>query len=175
MGRMDSGVPPMSQSLNKPFYSICFVCLGNICRSPALHAVFETLAKKEGVSDRFFVDSFGVTSYYLGKQADRRIRHAAEKREIHIDHIAQLFKPADFQRFDAIFAVTKDVVDILNEIASSPEEKKKIHLATAYASHYRNQEIIDPFYNGEQFFDLVMEIAFDACAGILSHYNDPKV
>lgn len=155
----------------KAFHSFCFVCFGNICRSPALAAVFEDLAKKRGVADRFFVDSMALTPYYLGKQADPRICRAALKKHIEIQHTAKLFHPTDFQRFDKIFAVTQECVDILTDLASTNEERKKISLATAFAKKYKHQEISDPYYAGEKAFDHVMEMAVDACEGILEVYK----
>ena len=161
----------MSPSNKPEFHSLCFICFGNICRSPALAAVFETLAKKRGVSDRFFVDSMALTTYYLGRQADPRMRIAAEKCHVEIDHIAQLFRPSDFQRFDLIFAVTDECVDILKDLSSSDEDRKKILMATAFAKKYKNEEIRDPYYDGPESFERVMEMAFDACEGILDHFN----
>lgn len=152
------------------FYSFCFICFGNICRSPALAAVFESLAKQRGVRDRFFVDSMALTTYYLGRQADPRMCKAAEKKHIEINHIAQLFKPADFHRFDIVFGVTHDSMDVLKELSSSEEDRKKILLATAFAKKYKNQDIPDPYYEGPQAFDLVIDMAFDACEGILEHF-----
>jgi len=169
MERMDSAAPLMLQK-NKSFHSFCFICFGNICRSPALEAIFNSLAKKRGVSDRFFVDSMALTTYYIGKEADPRMRQSAKKKQIEIDHIAQLFKPSDFQRFDLVFAVTHDAADVLKDIAGSEEDKKKIVLATAYAKKYKNQDIPDPYYDGKEAFDIVVEMAFDACEGILNHW-----
>ena len=163
-----SAVQLMSSN-NKKFYSLCFICFGNICRSPALEAVFNALAEKKGVSDRFFIDSMALTTYYLGKQADLRMCKAAECKQIHIQHTAQLFKPSDFQRFDLVFPVTHDAADVLIDIASSEADKKKIVLATAYSKKFKNQDIPDPYYDGHEAFDLVMEISFDACEGILEH------
>lgn len=160
----DSAAQPMQQ-LTK----LCFICFGNICRSPAFAAVLEDLAEKRGLSDHFFIDSMALTTYYIGRPADLRMRHAAEKKNINIDHIAKLFKPTDFQRFDAVFAATSDAAEILRDLAP-PEEQHKILLATAYSKKFKNQDVPDPYYDGEKTFDLVMEMAFDACEGILDHY-----
>lgn len=148
---------------------LCFICFGNICRSPAFAAVLEDLAQKRGISDHFFIDSMALTTYYIGRPADQRMRRAADKKHITIDHIAKLFKPTDFQRFDTVFAVTNDAADILQDLAP-PEEKHKIILATAYSQKFKNQDVPDPYYDGERAFDLVMEMALDACDGILNHY-----
>jgi len=154
---------------NKDFYSLCFICFGNICRSPALAAVFKSLAKQRGVSDRFFIDSMALTSYYLGRPVDLRMRKAGEKWNIAMEHTAQLFKPTDFQRFDCVFAVTDEAADLLKDLASSEEDLKKIVLATAFSSKFKDKDIPDPYYDGPGAFDHVMEMAIDCCEGILEH------
>ncbi len=156
---------------NKESHSFCFICFGNICRSPALEAIFNALAKKRRVDDLFVVDSMALTTYYIGKQADPRMACAAEQRQIKIDHIAKLFKRSDFQRFDIVFAVTHDAADILKELAATEEEREKIMLATAYAKTFKGQDIPDPYYDGKEAFDLVVEMSFDACEGILDHFK----
>ncbi len=158
-------------SKDKKFYSLCFICFGNICRSPALEAIFNTLAQKKGVADHFYIDSMALTTYYVGKQADSRMCKAAERKQIHIQHVAQLFKPTDFQRFDVVFPVTNEAADVLKDIASSEEDKKKIVLVTAFSKKFRNQDVPDPYYDGNEAFDHVMEMGFDACEGILEHFS----
>lgn len=146
--------------------SVLFVCMGNICRSPALAAVLQQLAMMKGVADKLDIDSSGLTTYYLGKQADLRISLAAEKKGVKIDHIAQVFETSDFQRFDYIFAVNHEVKELLTHL-SSEKDRKKIFLATHFASKYKDMEVPDPFYMGPDAFDHVLEMAFDACQGIL--------
>lgn len=167
MEPMDSGVQPMSSSTK----FLLFVCLGNFCRSPALAAVMEKLIQERALEQKFFVDSMGLTTHYLGRPADLRIRAAAGKQNISINHTAQLFKPSDFQRFDWIFAVDHEVLDLLSTYASTPAERDKLHLATAFSKKYPNQEILDPFPHGEEAFDRVIDMALDACDGILEHLS----
>ena len=166
MGHMDSAAPQMLPK-NKTVYSFCFICFGNICRSPALAAIFESLAKEKGVADRFHIDSMALTTYYLGRPADSRMCKAAEKKGIEIDHIAQLFTPGDFQRFDLVLPVTHEAADVLKDIATSDKDKKKILLATSFSKKFKGQDIPDPYYDGPEAFELVVEMAFDACEGIL--------
>ena len=64
--------------------SVLFVCLGNICRSPAAEAIFISLLERKGLSDGFIVDSAGTGSWHIGKKADSRMRIAAERRDINI-------------------------------------------------------------------------------------------
>ena len=64
--------------------SVLFVCLGNICRSPAAEAIFISLLEKKGLADGFIIDSAGTGSWHIGKKADSRMRIAAERRDINI-------------------------------------------------------------------------------------------
>jgi protein-tyrosine phosphatase len=149
--------------------SLLFVCMGNICRSPALASTFVELARKKNLSSHFFVDSSALTTFYVGQGADYRMCKAAQKKGIAIDHIAQLFEKDDFSKFHYILAVNHEVKDLLQGLASTPEEREKIILATAFAKKYKNQEIADPYFHGGEAFDHVMDMAFDACEGLLEH------
>jgi len=77
--------------------SVLFVCLGNICRSPAAEAIFKSLIEKKGLNDGFIVDSAGTGRWHIGKKADSRMRIAAEKRDINILSRARQITSKDFE------------------------------------------------------------------------------
>ena len=60
-------------------HRILFVCLGNICRSPAAEAVFKHLIKREGIEDQFTIDSAGTGDWHIGELADKRMRPQQKK------------------------------------------------------------------------------------------------
>ena len=97
--------------------SILFVCLGNICRSPALEATLKKLVKEKNLTEKIFVDSCAVTPSFLGAPADPRMVAAANKRGVHIDHKAKLFEEAYFKAFNYIFAADHEVLKMLQQIA----------------------------------------------------------
>ena len=142
--------------------SILFVCMGNICRSPALQATLETL------SDEFHVESCGMGSWFLGEEADKRMRHAAHSRVIEINHKAQIFQQSFFEIFDYIFAVDQNILD---ELQSMAPNKSKIYLATHFSEKYKDQDIPDPYYLGNAGFEHVMDMIEDSCKGILNHIS----
>ncbi len=74
---------------------LLFVCLGNICRSPAAEAVFLNLLEKDQLQDRFLVDSAGIGGWHVGRAADPRMRAAAERRGIQLASRARQLEPAD--------------------------------------------------------------------------------
>jgi len=145
---------------------ILFVCLGNICRSPALEAILRHLAQKKGIQSRLFIDSCAVTSWYVGEQADSRMRATAQGQGIKIDHIARLISPSDFEKFDLILAVNREVLEELKHLA--PQEfSSKLQLATDFSLNFTGQDIPDPFYGDQVAFDRVMEMGMDVAKGIL--------
>lgn len=149
--------------------SLLFICMGNICRSPALAAIFLDLAKKKKVKSYFYVDSAALTTFYLGQNADYRICQAAQKKDVAISHVSRLFEKRDFSKFDYILAVNHEVKDLLAALARTPEERQKILLATAFAKNFLHQEIPDPYFHGPEAFDHVIAMAFDAATGLLEH------
>ena len=103
--------------------SVLFVCLGNICRSPAAEAIFIRLLEKNGLNDAFIVDSAGTGSWHIGKKADSRMRIAAERRDINIFSRARQITSKDFEEFNYILAMDdsnfRNIQDLKNRTASS--------------------------------------------------------
>ncbi len=148
--------------------SILFVCLGNICRSPALTACLQKLVVENNLKDRVFVDSCGVTSSFLGAPADPRMIAAAHKRGVHIEHQAKIFEDAYFKVFDYILASDHEVLKILQSMA--PEnEKAKLHLASEYSSLYKDKDLPDPYFDGESGFETIMDMSQEIAQGIFTH------
>lgn len=145
--------------------SVLFVCLGNICRSPAGEGVLRHMARREGVDIE--VASCGLGDWHLGQLADDRMRKAANNRGIVLSGRAQIFQDSFFDKYDYIMASDYKVMEDLNRIAMKPSDKAKIHLVTAYSKSYSNQEVPDPYYGGSSDFDLVLDILQDACEGLL--------
>lgn len=148
--------------------SVMFVCLGNICRSPAGEAMLKQMIRKRGKSEDFAVASCGIGDWYVGQMADQRMREAAGARGIVLVSRAQQFKREFLDNYDYILAVDHEVLKDLYHFAAEPNHKAKICLATAFSKSYLNQEIPDPYYGGGGDFELVLDMLLDVCEGFLN-------
>jgi protein-tyrosine phosphatase len=151
---------------------LLFVCLGNICRSPAAEGVFLHLLAREGLDDQFVVDSAGTGSWHVGKPADRRMLAAAERRGIALPSRARQIEPADLGRFDRILTMDNDNLAAVAAMArSSPaaaaQELALIEPITRHCRQFSLEEVPDPYYGGEDGFEQVLDLLEDACSGLL--------
>ncbi|KAK2380136.1 putative low molecular weight protein-tyrosine-phosphatase [Trifolium repens] len=161
---------------NKPF-SVLFVCLGNICRSPAAEGVFTDLVKKSGFDSKFRIDSAGTINYHEGNQADSRMRAASKRRGIEITSISRPIKSSDFVEFDLILAMDKqnreDILEAFNRWKFRdplPEDAhKKVKLMCSYCKKHDETEVPDPYYGGPQGFEKVLDMLEDACQSLLEN------
>ncbi len=149
---------------------LCFVCLGNICRSPTAEAVMKKLVEDRGMSHLFELDSAGTASYHQGELADPRSREAALRHGYRIEHRARQFLERDFERFDLILAMDEDNLRTLKRMVTRPEHQQKLALFRDFESGTpRGQSVPDPYYGGPRGFDEVIEICERACQGLLRH------
>lgn len=155
---------------SRPTLAVCFVCLGNICRSPTAEAVMRARVKEAGLAQRVHVESAGTGSWHLGEPADRRARAAARDRGITIDGCAQQFSVDDFSRFDVILSMDDRVLAALQAMARTPEERARVHNFRAFdADSPSDAAVPDPYYGGAQGFEQVFDICDAGCRGLLAH------
>jgi protein-tyrosine phosphatase len=145
--------------------SVLFVCLGNICRSPAAEGVFRKLVAEAGRAAEFEIDSAGTGAWHVGSAADHRMRAAAERRGYRLDSIARQIVPTDFDRFGLI--LTMDDLVYENVTALRSRAPGRIERMVRYCSLHEVDEVPDPYYGGEEGFEEVLDILEDACAGLL--------
>ncbi|PIA39232.1 hypothetical protein AQUCO_02700427v1 [Aquilegia coerulea] len=164
------------QTGNKPF-SVLFVCLGNICRSPAAEGVFTDLVNKRGLQSNFKIDSAGTIGYHEGNPADSRMRAASKRRGIEITSISRPIRPSDFKDFDLILAMDRqNKEDILGALErwkfkeTLPDDAhKKVKLMCSYCKKHGESEVPDPYYGGPQGFEKVLDLLEDACESLLDN------
>ena len=151
--------------------SVLFVCLGNICRSPAAEALFIKKIKERGIEDGFLVDSAGTGSWHVGKKADSRMRLAAKHRKLNITSKARQISKNDFQKFNYI--LTMDDSNYQNVIGLKNRELYsdlcKIRKIQEFANSFHEKEVPDPYFGGEEGFDYVLDILTDSTCGFLDY------
>ncbi len=150
---------------------LLFVCLGNICRSPAAEGVFLHLLAREGLEDRFVVDSAGTGGWHVGRPADPRMRAAAERRGITLPSRARQLDRHDLLAFNRILTMDDDnllsVQALARELVVPAQQLALIEPMTSHCKRLRVREVPDPYYGGDQGFEDVLDLLEDACSGLL--------
>lgn len=143
------------------------VCMGNICRSPLAHGLFEHLVELEGLAGRIEVDSAGTHAYHVGEPPDPRSQDTARRRGIDISgQRGRRVAAADFERFDYILAMDRDNHALL--VAQCPgEHLHKVKLFLDFAPQLPKREVPDPYYGGPDGFEHVYELIEAAANGLL--------
>ena len=150
---------------------ILFVCLGNICRSPTAHGIFESMVAESGLQDMIFVDSAGTGDWHIGKSPDPRASGAALSRNHDLSHLrARQVRPEDFQEFDYILAMDNQNLWDLQALAL-PEFNGHLGLFLDFGTSGL-QEVPDPYSGGEEGFELVLDLVENASQGLLDHLRD---
>ena len=151
--------------------SVLFVCLGNICRSPAAEAIFLKLISDKGISSKFIVDSAGTGSWHVGKKADSRMRFAAKSRNIFISSNARQIQEDDFHKFNYLVVMDNsnfnNVITLKNRVRGS--DFAKIIKIQDFSSIFNEKEVPDPYFGGDAGFDHVLDILQDSVSGFLEH------
>ena len=147
---------------------ILFVCLGNICRSPAAEGVLRAMAQTRRLDDELEIDSAGTYGGHAGQLPDPRMRAAALRRGYHLTHRARQVTRADFGRFDRIVAMDRSNYQSLCRLAPSTAAAGRIVRMSDFFRRYAGQtEVPDPYYEGDEGFEQVLDMLEDACSVLL--------
>lgn len=145
---------------------ILFVCLGNICRSPMAEGVMKAVLAERGVDD-WTVDSAGTGRYHIGQLPDSRMRAAARRRGYELTHRCRQVKESDFEDFDLIIGMDAQNVRDLLSLAPDPEAMKKVAPIGRWLDRASGYDYVpDPYYEGQEGFELVIDLLEGACRRI---------
>lgn len=152
---------------------ICFVCLGNICRSPTAEGVFRHFVRDAELDHAFEIDSAGTAAHHVGESPDPRSTSAAKRRGIVLEGAARKFVASDFERFDYVIAMDGRNFDDLRRLAPDDEARARITMLRDHdPSAPRRADVPDPYYGGSRGFDEVLDLCEDACAALLSSIRE---
>jgi protein-tyrosine phosphatase len=146
---------------------ILMVCLGNICRSPLAEGILKHKAAKQGL--KIIIDSAGTSNYHIDDMPDKRSIAIAEKYGIDISsQLGRQFSRKDFDEFDFIYAMDKNnLKDILN-LARNKTDKQKVDLILNCSKPGEDLSVPDPYYGGEKDFENIYTMLDEACDAILN-------
>ena len=158
---------PQNQSPDKPAVRLLMVCLGNICRSPTAHGVMEKLITYRGLQELIEVDSAGTGSYHIGESPDPRAAAAAQNRGYDLSaQRARQVNEKDFIAFDHIIAMdNSNLTSLRGGCPAEHQQKLKLLLEFSNTGH---DEVPDPYWSGQDGFELVLDLVEDACGALLN-------
>ena len=153
---------------------ILFVCLGNICRSPAAEGIFNQKIKERDLENLFLVDSAGTGSWHVGNLPDQRMRTAALNRGIELTSRARQIEENDLYEFDHILVMDKDNLNAVKSLIKDDMHtmNSKIKLILSYSKKSQLDEVPDPYYGGQNGFEKVLDLLNDAIEELIDSLID---
>ena len=156
-------------------YRVLFVCLGNICRSPAGEGIFKKMIKENGMEGSISVDSAGTSGYHIGDLPDPRMRRHGERRGCNFDSLSRKFTARDFADFDIILAMDDNNYRDIMRLAQTSDDERKVHRMTDFSQRFAHDHVPDPYYSGADGFELVLDLLEDACDGLMKRVKEGGV
>lgn len=151
---------------------ILFVCLGNICRSPAAEGIMHSIVEQRGMSEKIEIDSAGIGPWHVGELPDWRMRGHGAHHGYDFCSRARQIERDDLQRFDLIIVMDDENKRDVTSMARTAEERGKVRMMTDFCrNHPGHRAVPDPYYGGDRGFELVIELLEDACEGLLEHIS----
>ena len=153
-------------------YRICFVCSGNICRSPIAEVVLRAMAEREGLGEAIEVDSAGTGDWHVGERADLRALNVLTAGGYDgATHRARQFDPQWFAERDLVIALDAGHERSLRSWAPDDEAREKVRLLRSFDADAAggDLDVADPYYDGPAEFGTVLSQVEAACEGLLEH------
>lgn len=149
---------------------ILFVCLGNICRSPAADGVFSAMIAEKKLAGTLSCDSCGTGDWHIGQLPDSRMRAAGTRRGYNFNHRARQLCADDYRNFDLILAMDdSNFSDILARAPAGADTAKVKKFAEFCSGKFENIRCVpDPYYGGEKDFNHALDIIENGCANLLT-------
>lgn len=151
---------------------LLFVCLGNICRSPAAEAIMMKILNDQG-HDNVYCDSAGTSAWHHGNKADSRMREHGARRGYELLSLSRPLKEEDFEEFDLIFCMDHQNYHHTLELMPNEQYRSKVHKMCSFAENFDLEEVPDPYFGGDDGFEFVFDLLEDACRGVFKNLVRP--
>jgi protein-tyrosine phosphatase len=154
-------------------YRVCFVCSGNICRSPTAEAVLRRQLTEVGLVGPVVVDSAGLGDWHVGEGADHRSAAVLRQRGYPAwPHQARQFRASDFADRDLVVALDAGHQRALQALAPTAADRAKVRLLRSYdpaaAADPAELDVPDPYHGGPDGFGHVLDLVEAACRGLVA-------
>jgi len=146
---------------------VLFVCLGNICRSPAAEIIFRKMVDDAGRTEDFEIDSAGTIGHHQGSPPDQRMSAALERKGFAISGRARRIRAEDLEHFDLVVTMDESNLTDVRGLDQSGQFREKIRPLVSFCRTHDDLRVPDPYYGGQRGFDHVIDLLSDGCAGIL--------
>ena len=154
--------------------SVLFICMGNICRSPTAHGIFQQLVDEKGLNDTITVDSAGTHAYHIGEAPDKRSQETAVKHGYDLsEQRARQVTVYDIDAYDYVIGMDDANHYNLSRLTTD-EQDDKVHSMMSFATDRSETEVPDPYY-GADGFENVFGMIEEASNGLLQHIVDSQL
>ena len=153
-------------------HRILFVCLGNICRSPAAEIIFRHFARDQGLADALHIDSAGTIGHHEGEPPDPRMAEALRRHGFEVTGRARRIRKSDLDDFDHIITMDESNLADVRSLDPTGRHHHKIRPLVEFCTANEAPRVPDPYYGGQRGFDHVIALLKDGCQGILDDLRD---
>ena len=150
---------------------ILFLCMGNICRSPAGHCVFQQMVDTAGLTEAFDIESAGTIGFHVGSPPDSRMQQVMRARGIPVIGRSRQLDSYDLEYYDLILAMDQDNLEGARSLDRKGQYHDKIQLFCEYCTEHDETEVPDPYYGADRGFEHVLDIIEDGCRNLLKSLN----
>jgi len=150
---------------------ILFLCMGNICRSPAAHCVFQHLVDQAQLSDHFEIDSAGTIGYHQDSPPDERMQASLRQRGFPIIGRSRPLVARDLETFDLILAMDRSNYIDARSLTQDAALRAKVQMFSDYCRTNRGSDVPDPYYGGGNGFERVLDMVEDGCTQLLEQFQ----
>lgn len=138
---------------------ILFVCMGNICRSPAAEGIMNKMVEEKNLKNKIEIDSAGTIGYHEGEPADARMSRHAARRGYKLTSLSRKFNPnKDFEKFDYIVTMDDNNYEDILSLDKNQEYRHKVFKVSKFFTDHNYSEVPDPYYGGSDGFEIVLDL-----------------